>query len=215
MERPGVLLLIAVATGVGLGLLSAINDQWPWWIQVFNLGTPWVLTAAATGAFARKPAMGATVGLSALLVAVGTYYTAGLALGIREYASTAAESTQVWGAVALVVGPVAGIAGHLVWHGNGTWKALAAGAIAAALWGEAAWVSQRGLQMPWDIAAAGLNGLAEWAALGLVCAGFALAVALPDTMRGRILALATGLAGAGVVALAADTVSRLIRERGL
>lgn len=215
MERPGVLLLVAVAAGGVLGLLSAINDEWPWWMQVFNLGTPWVLTAFGMGYFARSAAGGAALGLVALLVAVAAYYTGGLLLGIREYASTAAESTQVWGAVALVVGPAFGVAGHFVRRRQEWPRALAGGVLAAALWGEAAWVSRHGLRWPWELVSERLQAMPEWAAWGLIGLGLAAVVAIPLTRRGYALALLIGLAGAGIVAFAAEAVSEVIRGRGL
>lgn len=198
-----------------LGLLSAINDEWPWWIQVFNLGAPWVLTAFGVGYFARSAPGGAALGLVALLVAVAAYYTGGLVLGIREYASTAAESTQVWGAVALVVGPVFGIAGHFARRRQELPRAVAAGALAAALWGEAAWASQHGLRWPWELVSARLDGMAEWAAWGLFALGLAAVLSIPATRRGMAGAILAGLAGAVIVAFAAEAVSELIRGRGL
>jgi hypothetical protein len=215
LEQPGVLLLAAIAAGVVLGLLSAINDEWPWWMQVFNLGAPWVLTAFGVGYFARTAHGGASLGLVTLLVAVAAYYTGGLLLGIREYASTAAQSTQVWGAVALVVGPTFGVAGHFVRRRQEWPRAIAGGVLAAALWGEAAWVAQHGLRWPWELVSVRLDGMAEWAAWGLIALGLAAVLAIPLTRRGNALALLAGLAGAVIVAFAAEAVSELIRGRGL
>ena len=184
-------------------------------MQAFNLGAPWVLTAFGVGYFARSSVGGAAVGLVALLVAVAAYYTGGLLLGIREYASTAAESTQVWGAVALVVGPTFGVAGHFVRRRQEWPRAMAGGVLAAAVWGEAAWVSRHGLRWPWELVSVRLEGMAEWAAWGLIGLGLATVVAMPLTRRGNALALSIGLAGAVLVAFAAETVSELIHGRGL
>lgn len=211
----GTLIVVALAAGVLLGLLSIANDGWPWWAQVFNLGAPWVVTASIVGYVARSTMGGALAGLTTLVTAVAVYYAGGLLIGAREYVDTATQSAQVWGALAVVAGPVFGIAGAWATMPGARRRVLAAAAISGALWGEAALVAADWrLNSVHDVADAATS-LDGWILWPLVAGGLATALALPRTTIGRAIAIAAGLAIALLVMIILDGVSEIIRERGL
>jgi hypothetical protein len=80
-----------------------------------------VAVAFAAGAAGRTIAGGAVRGLVALLVAVAVYYglIAVLGEGIRAIGAT--HAAAVWGAVAVVAGPLVGAAGE-TWRRRTGWR---------------------------------------------------------------------------------------------
>jgi len=112
-------LLVAVASGVGLGAFSVLADGVVPYRVVVTLGNiiaPWAIVAFAVGRTVVSARRGALAGGSALLVGVVTYY----AINAVRFAAVAAQPTWadlvdptvlLWLVAAVSVGPLMGIAG--------------------------------------------------------------------------------------------------------
>lgn len=112
-------LLVAVASGVGLGAFSVLADGLVPFRMVVTLGNiiaPWAIVAFVVGRRVPSAARGALAGGSALLVGVVTYYVIN---GVR-FAADAADPTSpylvpptvlLWLVAAVSLGPLMGMAG--------------------------------------------------------------------------------------------------------
>jgi hypothetical protein len=88
------------------------------------------------GGSARTVPTGALRGLIGLMSAVAAYYLLFAVLGHGIRAIGAGHAATVWGAVALLAGPVMGAAGALRRHRTGWPRAIAVASLAAALLAE-------------------------------------------------------------------------------
>ncbi len=145
-----VALPVAVAVGVTLGLLAVGVDQVGLRILVlvFSTRLSWGLAAVAAGALSRRPLVAAAAGLLVMLTAVVAYYAGNDLFGVRESAGTGAlvRAGVLWGALALVGGPAAGLAGWVARFRSRRTSSAAWGVMAGMLMGQwVSWVWQHGL----------------------------------------------------------------------
>jgi|GEM_PF-1181948 hypothetical protein len=108
-----------------LGLLIPANAIGAW------LGVAFVL-----GASARTIPTGALRGVIGLLSAVAAYYVLIAIFGQGYRAIGASHAATIWGAVALLAGPVMGGAGAVWRHGVGWPRAIGVALLASALFAE-------------------------------------------------------------------------------
>jgi Family of unknown function (DUF6518) len=129
----------SIAGGAALGAGAWLSDQiaWPFGLLIpANATGAWLGVAFALGASARTIPTGALRGLVGLLSAVATYYLLFALLGQGFRAIGAGHAATIWGAVALLAGPVMGAAGA-VWRRAAGWpRAIAVALIASSLIGE-------------------------------------------------------------------------------
>jgi hypothetical protein len=129
----------SIGVGAALGVAAWISDQLA---SPYSLLVPanaigiWLGVAFALGASARTIPTGVLRGLIGLLSAVAAYYLLIAALGEGFRAIGASHAATVWGAVALLAGPLMGGAGSVWRYGHGWPRAVGVGILAAALIGE-------------------------------------------------------------------------------
>lgn len=171
----------------------------------------WLGLAFVLGALARSIPTAAIKGLVGLLSAVGAYYLLIGVLGEGFRAIGASHAASVWGAVALLAGPVMGAAGGLWRHRRGWPRAIAVGLLASALlaegigFGLARWAHLE--QLPSD---PGAVILVVEAALGLALPFVLLPAG--ERFRGYVAAAAIGLVGAAAIGPVTDLL-RSIADR--
>lgn len=126
----------SVLGGAALGALAWWTDQlgFPWtaYIPANAIGA-WLGLAFILGASARTLPTGALRGLIGLVSAVAAYYVLIGVFGDGFRAIGASHAATVWGAVALLAGPVFGLAGATWRHGHGRSRSIAVAVLAAAL----------------------------------------------------------------------------------
>jgi hypothetical protein len=129
----------SIGVGAALGVAAWIADQLAW---PFSLLVPanaigiWLGVAFGLGASARTIPTGVLRALIGLLSAVAAYYLLIAALGEGFRAIGASHAATVWGAVALLAGPLMGGAGSVWRYGHGWPRAIGVAILAAALIGE-------------------------------------------------------------------------------
>lgn len=129
----------SIAAGAVVGAASWLSDQlgYPAGLLIpANLIGVWLGLAFVLGASARTVITGALRGLIGLLSAVAAYYLLIGLLGDGFRAIGASHAATVWGAVAIIMGPLLGLAGGTWRHTSGWARALGVGLLAAALIGE-------------------------------------------------------------------------------
>jgi hypothetical protein len=126
----------SVLGGAALGALAWWTDQlgFPWtaYIPANAIGA-WLGLAFVLGASARTLPTGALRGLIGLVSAVVAYYVLIGVFGDGFRAIGASHAATVWGAVALLAGPVFGLAGATWRHGHGLPRSIAVAVLAASL----------------------------------------------------------------------------------
>jgi hypothetical protein len=130
---------VSIAGGAALGVASWVSDQlaWPYSLLIpANLIAAWLAVAFWLGASARTIPTGALRGLVGLLSAVAAYYVLIAIFGQGFRAIGASHAATVWGAVALLAGPVMGGAGAVWRYGHGWPRAIGVALLAAAFIGE-------------------------------------------------------------------------------
>jgi hypothetical protein len=118
--------LSAVGFGIALGVATAWIDVraggleqdglWRAASMVLNSGSAWAALAVVGGWLIGRPLAGAVAGTVALVAAVVGYYAFGVLVGDRTDVGFAGVSgaVRMWALLAIVVGPVLGLAGALV-----------------------------------------------------------------------------------------------------
>lgn len=126
----------SILGGAALGVAAWWTDQlgFPWtaYIPANAIGA-WIGVAFVLGASARTIPTGALRGLIGLLSAVAAYYLLIGLLGAGFRAIGASHAATIWGAVALLAGPLFGLAGATWRHSHGWPRATAVAVLAAAL----------------------------------------------------------------------------------
>lgn len=113
MTRRAVLLgLLALAVGVGLGLLGRVSDHLPPLVRwSASLGGPWLVAAWLLGAVSGRRREAAACGAVALCVGVATYYAVFLVVERATSPLYAVAMTLAWGAAAIPIGAAFAAAG--------------------------------------------------------------------------------------------------------
>ncbi|HKO32432.1 MAG TPA: DUF6518 family protein [Candidatus Limnocylindria bacterium] len=107
--------LLALVSGLALGLFSGFGDRLPAdtvlhvVVALANAAGPWLVTAFVVGAMAGAPLAGAITASAALVAAVAVYYLTIYIAG--NTVADLARSAGVWLGVSVVVGPLLGAAG--------------------------------------------------------------------------------------------------------
>lgn len=130
---------ISIGVGVALGGAAWVSDQlaWPYSLLIpANAIGVWLGIAFVLGASARTVPTGVLRGLIGLVSAVGGYYLLNAILGHGYRVIGATHAATVWGAVALLAGPLMGGAGSVWRYGHGWPRAIGVAILAAALIGE-------------------------------------------------------------------------------
>jgi len=129
-----VLLAGACAAGLALGALTAYGQEWlpPELGSLANSSGSWCLVAFGLALIAGSPRIAALCGALTL----GTLL-AGYVLGASTRGDPSSSSLILfWGAAAILLGPLIGLAAHAVRYGPATWAALGTGAMSGLLIGE-------------------------------------------------------------------------------
>jgi hypothetical protein len=129
----------SILGGAALGVAAWSSDQLGYPLGLLipaNTIGVWLAVAFVLGGSARTLPTGALRGLIGLVSAVVAYYLLIAILGEGVRAIGASHAATVWGAVALIAGPVMGGAGAVWRHGTGWPRAIGVAVLAAALVGE-------------------------------------------------------------------------------
>ncbi len=114
-----------------MGVIAALSDRWgsgyppqQAWRAVgliANAGAVWAAVAVLAGLLVGRRLTALLVGPVALVAAVGGYYLAGLTVGDRADVGLSGLSgvVRLWLVVAVLVGSLLGLAGHLARRGDG------------------------------------------------------------------------------------------------
>ena len=132
-----------------------------------NVPSPWLALAFIIGAAIARPAWGALAGAAVLCLAVGTYYVAITVSGDRAGIPLGGALTG-WLTVALIAGPIFGLAGAVWRSGRGLLGSFAVGLLTGAMIGEIAYFTGDALRY----------GLWEWGDTRVYLAAAETAVAL-------------------------------------
>jgi len=128
----------SIVGGAALGLAAWVSDQLEYPLGLLipaNAIGVWLAVAFALGGSARTLPTGALRGLIGLLAAVAAYYLLNAVFGQGYRAIGASHAATVWGAVALLAGPIMGGAGAVWRHGAGWPRAVGVAVLSAALVG--------------------------------------------------------------------------------
>jgi hypothetical protein len=103
--------ILVPALGVAIGVLTVLGQRTlPGnWLTVANSGVVWLVPAFFVGSFMPTDRAAAAAGIVTLVGAVAGYYAAARLI-VQAAANT--RSVTIWVAVALVGGPIFGMAGH-------------------------------------------------------------------------------------------------------
>ena len=126
----------SIVAGAALGTAAWVSDQLraPFGLLIpANAIGAWLGVAFALGASARTIPTGALRGLVGLLSAVAIYYLLIAIFGQGFRAIGAPHAATIWGAVALIAGPVMGGAGAVWRYGRGWPRAVGVAILGAAL----------------------------------------------------------------------------------
>ena len=129
----------SIVAGAALGAAAWLSDQLGYPLGLLipaNAIGAWLALAFVLGGSARTLPTGALRGLIGLLAAVVAYYVLTAAFGQGYRAIGASHAATVWGAVAIIAGPVLGGSGAVWRHSTGWPRAIGVAVLAAALVGE-------------------------------------------------------------------------------
>ena len=199
----------STVVGAALGIAAWVSDQL---VSPYRLIIPanaiglWLGVAFALGASARTIPTGALRGLVGLLSAVAAYYLLNAILGQGFRAIGAPHAATIWGAVALIAGPIMGGAGAVWRYGHGWPRAIGVAVLAAGLTSEGiAFAGVRLLGLDHPRADAGAVLLAIEVLIGL---------ALPWLLLGpgeRLRGYAATIALSAAAAVAIGPVTSILR----
>ena len=129
----------SVVGGAALGVAAWVSDQLGYPLGLLipaNAIGVWLAVAFVLGGSARTLPTGALRGLIGLLAAVVAYYLLNALFGQGYRVIGASHAAAVWGAVALIAGPIMGGAGAVWRHGAGWPRAVGVAVLSATLVGE-------------------------------------------------------------------------------
>ena len=119
-RHPSSAVVGAVVTAAVAGLLLGpldllVQTTLPYpWANLANSGAVWALTAFVLGAMLRPAAASAAAGIVLLPIAVESYYLAGVIFRHDSPTTLWSSSTGLWLVLAVIVGPLFGVAGGAV-----------------------------------------------------------------------------------------------------
>jgi hypothetical protein len=161
-----------------------------------NVPSPWLALAFVMGVVIARPWWGALAGAAVLTLAVGTYYVAITLSGDRAGIPLRGALTG-WLAVALVAGPIFGLAGAVWRNGPAALKPFAVGILTGALLGEFAYFTDGELRHAlWD-----WQRTRDYLATAELLVAFSLPILLLTSVTQRLQAYITA-AVMGAAALA-------------
>ena len=129
----------SILGGVALGGAAWFADGLAWPLSLLipaNAIGAWLGVAFILGASARTIPTGALRGVIGLLSAVASYYILIAIFGQGYRVIGASHAATIWGAVALLAGPVMGGAGAVWRHGAGWPRAIGVALLTSALFAE-------------------------------------------------------------------------------
>jgi hypothetical protein len=128
---------ILAGAALGAGAWFADGLAYPLGLLVpANAIGAWLGVAFVLGASARTIPTGALRGVIGLLSAVAAYYVLIAIFGQGYRVIGASHAATIWGAVALLAGPIMGLAGATWRHGTGWPRAIGVALLASALFAE-------------------------------------------------------------------------------
>ena len=125
---------ISVGSGILLGTFCAFANYSVITSSLGQMVTPWVLTGVIVGGLIVSRRGAVSGGLVALPLGVATYYV--IAAVDRDLVTQ--KYFLIWTGLALVVGPLSGLAGWSALHGSVGWRTAATASITAVLIAEVA-----------------------------------------------------------------------------
>ncbi len=200
----------SILGGAALGVAAWWADQleYPFGLLIpANMIGSWLALAFILGVSARTVPTGALRGLIGLVAAVAAYYLLLALLGHGIRAIGASHAASIWGAVALIAGPVMGGAGAIWRHGSGWPRIVGVAVLSAGLFAEGFAFGAPRLVHPED--------LVHDPGAFVFGAEMILGIALPYLMlpRGeRIRGYLAASAVAIVAALAITPVTTILRD---
>jgi hypothetical protein len=200
----------SILAGAAIGAAAWVSDQLPYPVGLLlpaNAIGAWLGVAFVLGASARTIPTGALRGVIGLLSAVAAYYVLIAIFGQGFRAIGASHAATIWGAVALVTGPVMGLAGGTWRHGSGWPRAFAVAVLSGALIAEGVMFGAGRLARVDQI---GTDPGALWLAVEVVLGAVLPWLLLPRGERIRGYLATAALAVAATVAI--GPVSALVRE---
>jgi hypothetical protein len=119
-NEPGRVILVAVGVGLLVGAVSfLLQGRLPGdWSYLGNSGAVWMAPAFGVGALARRDRWAALAGFTALAACLVGYFAAGMAWGVPY----GLAFIVYWSLVAVVGGPLAGVAGRWWRHADVRWR---------------------------------------------------------------------------------------------
>ncbi len=129
----------SILGGAALGIAAWWADQlaYPYGLLIpANMIGAWLALAFVLGVSARTVPTGALRGLIGLVAAVAAYYLLLAVLGHGIRAIGASHAASIWGAVAVIAGPIMGGAGATWRHGRGWPRAISVAVLSAGLFAE-------------------------------------------------------------------------------
>lgn len=178
---------LAVAAGLAIGAATLLLQKLlpGAWNHLANSGAVWVAGAFAFTAWrARNPKEGAILGVLVLIGAVVGYYGSASVTGVQDV--TAVRGPAIWSGVALVAGPVFGVAGFAYRRGPAVVRVVAVALLAGLFIAEALYLL------------AEFSYLAEAVVTGAIGLGIPFALGRSDVER-RWTAGAAGLVGGALL----------------
>ncbi len=142
LARPPLVLICSVTLGLVAWAADHVpsNSAVPAAAGLGNLPSHWLATAFLIGVIARGKLQGATFAGLGLALAVVVYYMAIHLAGDRPY-SDLSQAARAWLAVAVIAGPIFGLAGATWRAGPPRWRPWAVALLAGALAGEAVYLA--------------------------------------------------------------------------
>ena len=172
-----------------------------------NVPSPWLALAFLIGAVIARPSWGALAGAAVLCLAVGTYYVAINLSGDREGIPLRGALTG-WLAVALVAGPIFGLAGSIWRRGPSALRPFAVGILTGALLGEFAYFSGGELRYGiWD-----WNGTLDYLATVELVLALAMPVLLLSSLLQRLQAYVMAAVMGGIALLIMLWLDQTMRD---
>lgn len=201
-------LILALAIALGLVAWAADRVSFESTISIVagagNLPSHWLVSAFAAGVIAKSRSAATLAATAALCLAVVVYYVAISWAGDRPGVDLQ-RAALVWGSVALVAGPLFGLAGAVWMSGPRAMKPWAVGLLCGGFFGEALFIL-------WRLGGFDPNEPAVLFATGEFIVGLVLPFIMLRLMPDRISALLLGVLFGLITWGAIEWIGRLVDE---